>query len=187
MDTEKVVLDDRDEGHPSEGLTESVKDRVRVFQSQLLLEAIAFRNLADLVISSEESELTGMFEEEGKQEHNAFKREGTTVDIVAQEEVVFEKRVGAEDADEIEEASVDVANDTDGAIDANEDGLGTEMLASERAEQDNLRMRELGEWNRFTNRRDLEIRGSENCVEAGIEAVDEVERRVGGIHHQAGM
>jgi hypothetical protein len=109
------------------------------------------------MISTKEIKLTWIFHTQRKQEHNTFKRELPTVDIITKEEIIPRDSMGPNDSDEIVETSMNITDNADGAINAQNGWLLREELAGAFTELDDVISKELWEWDAFSDFKDFGV------------------------------
>ena len=102
-------LDDSADGHSLEAQQEPVVDSEAILDLALLLEAEVSAHSAALVVASDEKDLVRVLELEGQQVQYDLTAEGTSVNVVPQEEQVVVRAPLLEDVEQVKVLAVDVA------------------------------------------------------------------------------
>jgi hypothetical protein len=159
VDTESAAIDSGGERDRGEGVQEGVEDgTVAVEGIELGFEAEFGGNRFEFVIAADHEKIRRIQHFEDENEQDALKRKLAPIDKVAKEKITDRWRQAArlEDPDEIEDLTVDVANNDDRGRKFQESLFGCKDLGDITADPADDLGCESGQWKGATSVADLD-------------------------------
>jgi len=145
MHSEDLLVDDSGDGETVETVGKGLPKLDVVPTLALIVKPVDTVDGCALVVASQDKEVLGVLDLVGQEEADGLEGLLSTVDVVAEEEVVGLGREATvlEEAQQVVVLPVDVAANLDGSLELEKDGLGDEDLAGLGAEIPNLSLEKL--------------------------------------------
>ena len=142
---EDLLVDDGRTGEAVEAVGEGLPKLDAETTLALVVEAVDAVDGGALVVPAKDEEVLGILDLVRQEEAYCFQRLLSTVDVVAEEDVVGLRRESAvfEQTEEVVVLSVNVSADLDGGLELEEHGLADEQIAAAEAEHLDLGLRQV--------------------------------------------